>query len=187
MADGRSFKELARHKCGKKGGGETGRECLRAAVGEDHEPGLEGLFGPVDGGDAGAEGEAFEGFWGVLVDVHVDRGWEKGGGLTMKGNSNQENHKVAPDGHAQGHANKDAVEEDADLQQHALENALLVLLLGSESDSLRLEFVQCLLGRLGFVPAILPHRGRFNADAAGARVACDGRHDGCVAAMSAAN
>jgi hypothetical protein len=39
---------------------------LRAAVCEDHQPGLEGVFGPGDGGDAGAEGEAFEGFCEVV-------------------------------------------------------------------------------------------------------------------------
>ena len=67
LADGCSVKRVSKASVWEEKGGETGREGLRAAVGKDHEPGLKGLFGPGDGGDARAEGEAFEGFWGVLV------------------------------------------------------------------------------------------------------------------------
>ena len=43
-------------------GGRGGRLDVRATVGEDHYPGLEGVFRPGDGGNACAEGEAFKGF-----------------------------------------------------------------------------------------------------------------------------
>ncbi len=48
------------------GGGAFGKReggNVRAAVGEHHQPGLEGLLWPGDGGDAGAQGKALKGFW----------------------------------------------------------------------------------------------------------------------------
>jgi len=50
----------------------------------------------------------------------------------MEGDGDEEHDEVSSDGNAQGHADEDAVEENAYLQHHALENGLLVLLLRRE-------------------------------------------------------
>ncbi|KIH94859.1 hypothetical protein SPBR_03703 [Sporothrix brasiliensis 5110] len=79
-----------------------------AAVGQDHEPGLVGGAGEVDGGDAAAEGQALE----ALVEGDGDEKNDKGGAR----------------GDAEGHADEDAVEQDAGLQEHALQHEPLLLL-----------------------------------------------------------
>lgn len=156
---------------------------LRAAVGEDHEPGLEGLFRPGDGGDAGAEGEPFKSFCGGLISL---MGWKGTRGVqTMKGDGDEKDNKVTADRDAQGHANEDAVEQDADFQQHALEDALFVELLGCEAAALGLDF-QAHLGQV-VRRGRISRRCRLDAAAAGRRGARDGRYNSCVAAVSTAH
>ncbi len=107
-------------------------------------------------------------FWLLLVNLT--------GRLTVKSNGNQQDHKVTANRHAQGHADKDAVEKDAHFQKHALEDTLFVQLLGSETSSQSLDF-QGLLGEIvRWVGGSWTQKRRWlDAGTAG----CRGPRDGC--------
>ncbi|POR36132.1 Uncharacterized protein TPAR_03671 [Tolypocladium paradoxum] len=83
-----------------------------AAVGERHGPRLPAPAVPVDGGDARAQRQALKG----LVEDDGD----------------EQHDEVGADGHAERHADEDAVEEDARLEQDALEALLAALHLGRQ-------------------------------------------------------
>lgn len=103
----------------------------------------------------------------------------------MKGDGDEKDNKVTANRDAQGHANEDTVEQDADFQQHALEDALLMELLGCEPAALGLNF-QTLLREVVRWGGI-PQRCRLDAAAARGRGARDGRYNSCVAAVSTAH
>lgn len=78
--------------------------------------------------------------------------------LTVESDGNEEDHKLAPNGNAERHANEDAVEQDANLEEHALKNVLLQLLvLGQEVRGREhfgvLDAVRAGAGALGFQPS----------------------------------
>lgn len=50
----------------------------------------------------------------------------------MEGNGNEQDDELGPDGHAERHADEDAVEEDPDFEEYALQHVLAQLLLGRE-------------------------------------------------------
>lgn len=75
------------------------------AVCEGHEPGFRGAGGEREGGDAGAEGEAFEGL--------------------VEGDGDEEDDEGGADGEGEGEADEDGVEEDARFQEEALEEEFL--------------------------------------------------------------
>lgn len=75
------------------------------AVGEGHEPWFRGAVGERQGGDAGAEGEAFEGL--------------------VEGDGDEEDDEGGADGEGEGEPDEDGVEEDAGFEEEALQEEFL--------------------------------------------------------------
>lgn len=78
------------------------------AVGQGHEPGLDGAGAEQrgdEGGDAGAQGETFEGL--------------------VEGDGDEEDNERGAGADGEGHADEDAVEQDAGFEEEALEEEFL--------------------------------------------------------------